>query len=874
MTPRKLSHYEIREELSRGGMGIVYRALDFKLEREVALKILLPDLVKNEVRKRRFIQEAKLASALKHPNIAVIYEIDDAEDETFIAMELIEGWKLSDLLARERLSISRATAMAVEILEGLSRAHEKGIVHRDLKPANLMVTEDGHVKIIDFGLAKLVERVPSVNDADSDAHTKVKGDTQEGQVLGTVAYMSPEQARGQSVDNRTDLFTFGIVFYEMLTGETPFQGSSAHETTSAIIHQSAPPVSRSVKGPLAEGLSRIVERCLEKDPEDRYQTAKDLLSEVRRVKRDSESGARAAGVSAAPGSRRVLAWAVLGLAVFAVVVYSLLRLASGPAPLPRFTHPIQVTSAVGVEDYPSWSPDGQTLAYESNQAGNGDIWMTQVGSGQHLNRTEDHEGDDYNPSWSPDGREIAFISNRNGLGAYVMSPLTGSPRKAAVLAERSPQWSSDRTQLAYVLPVAGEGFQAEVLSLASGESRRFPLPGSGISRWDLSWSPDGRFFAYLDGTAVAQHAQITQLWLLRASSGEAIPITNGEWNDESPSWSKDGKYLYFVSNRGGAMDLWRQEIGDGVVMGEPEPLTTGVGMRTAFFAPDGTRLAYSRGRLVGNLWRVPIGDDSPATWSDAQQLTFDEAHLEFADVSPDGTLIALSSDRAGNPDLWLMPAGGGEMQQLTTDPTPDWFPRFSPDGSRIAFYAYRSGNRDLWVMPANGGQAKQITRNPAQDFYPSWSPDGSSLVFWSVRDGNEDIYAIAFDGSGEKRLTDDSAADRSPAISPDGAWIVFWSFRGGSGAVWRMPREGGEPVRLASPGFYPIWSRDGRAVYFLDRNDLWMVPAEGGEVRKLTDFSGKRGSMAVDCLATDGKYLYFTWREDAGDIWVMDVVYE
>jgi Tol biopolymer transport system component len=298
-------------------------------------------------------------------------------------------------------------------------------------------------------------------------------------------------------------------------------------------------------------------------------------------------------------------------------------------------------------------------------------------------------------------------------------------------------------------------------------------------------------------------------------------------------------------------------------------------MRTAFFAPDGTKLAYSRGRLVGNLWRVPIREDRLATWSDAQQLTLDEAHVEFADVSPDGTRLVLSSDRAGNPDLWLMPAGGGEMQQLTTDPTPDWLPRFSPDGSRIAFYAYRSGNRDLWVMPASGGQAKQITRNPAQDFHPSWSPDGNSLVFWSVRDANQDVYAIAVDGSGETRLTDDPAPDAYPVISPDGAWIAFSSGRGGSGGLFRMAREGGEPLRLAPGGLaYPIWSRDGRAVYFLDRNDLWIVPAEGGEVRKLTDLSGKRGSMAAECLATDGRYLYFTWLEDAGDIWVMDVVYE
>ncbi|MGH9390025.1 MAG: TolB family protein, partial [Vicinamibacteria bacterium] len=444
----------------------------------------------------------------------------------------------------------------------------------------------------------------------------------------------------------------------------------------------------------------------------------------------------------------------------------------------------------------------------------------------------------------------------------------------AALGLVSPQWSSDGTQLAYVLPVEGEGFQVEVLSLASGESKRFPLPGSGNSRSDLTWSADGRFFVYVDAAGSAQNTQITQLWLLRASSGEAIPITNGEWNEQSPSWSTDGRFLYFVSNRGGAMDLWRQEIGDGVVTGEPEPLTTGVGMRTALFSPDGTKLAYSRGRLVGNLWRVPIRGDSPAAWGDAQQLTFDEAHVEFADVSPDGTRIVLSSDRAGNADLWLMPAGGGEMQQLTTDPTPDWLPRFSPDGSRIAFYAYRSGNRDLWVMPASGGQAKQITRNPAQDFYPSWSPDGASLAYESIRDGNMDVYAIAVDGSGETRLTDDPAPDDFPAISPDGAWIVFSSFRGGSGGVWRMPREGGEAVRL-TPGDapYPIWSRDGRAVYFLDRNDLWIVPAEGGEVRKLTDFSGKRGSMWFT-LATDGQYLYFTWREDRGDIWVMDVVYE
>ncbi len=288
---QQLSHYKVLSVVSRGGMGIVYRALDVKLNREVAIKVLPTELTENEERKRRFVQEAQAAAALEHPHIAVIYEIDDAEGVTFIAMELIRGEQLGDLLAKEELTVARALEIAIEIAEGLARAHEKGIVHRDLKPANIMITYDGHVKIIDFGLAKLMEQP---TEADSNVMTAIQGRTASGVVMGTTSYMSPEQARGLKVDHRSDIFSFGIVLYEILTGSTPFKEPSGAETLNAIINTPAPPLDDSVDVALAPQLQRVLDGCLAKDASDRYPEMKALLSDLRLAKRDSDS--RASGV--------------------------------------------------------------------------------------------------------------------------------------------------------------------------------------------------------------------------------------------------------------------------------------------------------------------------------------------------------------------------------------------------------------------------------------------------------------------------------------------------------------------------------------------------------------------------------------------------
>jgi Tol biopolymer transport system component/predicted Ser/Thr protein kinase len=868
---KTFSHYKVLEEISRGGMGIVYRALDMKLDRAVALKVLPPDLVSDHSRRGRFVQEAKAAAALSHPHIATVFDVDEAGGAWFIAMELIEGEKLSELLSRERLPLSRALEFATEVAEGLSRAHEKGIVHRDLKPANLMVTRDGHIKIIDFGLAKLVEPLRG-GTAESEAQTGVKGHTHPGQVMGTVSYMSPEQARGRDVDSRSDIFTFGVVLYEMVTGTLAFPGESAADTLSAILSKPAPPLPPLSGDAVTQAaLARVLEKCLAKDPDERYQATKDLALDLKWLSRGSGSGVSTPPAKAPERARpmyRLVAAVLFGLVALAGIFY-LIR--PRDTPVQRLANAVQVTAALGLEIGPSWSPEAGRLAYWSDQSGNGDIWVSQIGGGEPLNLTADHKGFDGSPSWSPDGQQIAFWSRRDGGGYFVMSALGGPPRKVSSRprARSRPQWSRDGAKLAGI-GVENEEIFAEIVSLETGETKRISLPGRELSRMDLAWSPDERFFAYVD--AKNSSAQVTQLRVLRLEDGESFETTDGRTNDWSPSWSSDGRALYFVSNRGGAMDLWRQALGnDGSPEGAPEPVTSGIGMRDAAFSPDGRKLAYSRGRTVGNLWKVPILEDRPATWADAQQLTFEQAYIESFDLSPDGKRLAVSSDRSGNPDLWTMPAEGGPMQRLTTDPTPDWEPKWSHDGSEIAFYAYRSGNREIWVMPAGGGAARQLTRGQAENVNPDWSPDGKEIAFSSARGGNPDIWVVPASGGEPRQIATGIGADFFPQWSPDGESLVFSSVRGREDRLWRVAVTGGEPEPMTKrEASIHCWSPDGKRLFYPSGN-LWELAIEDGAERQLSDFSGRPGFLVWGSLATDGRDLFFGWSEDLGDIWVVDV---
>lgn len=403
------------------------------------------------------------------------------------------------------------------------------------------------------------------------------------------------------------------------------------------------------------------------------------------------------------------------------------------------------------------------------------------------------------------------------------------------------------------------------------QSTSVPLAGRETWRTDLSWSSNDQLVAYVD--AVSDTPDVTQLWVLRLADGRATALTDGMTLVRTPSFSPDGRTVFYVSNHGGSFDLWQQALAaDGAAIGEPQRLTTGVGISTAALSSDGTRLAYSRGLgRVANVWRVPFTADRRVTWADARQLTTDEAFVEFIDVSPDGSELFLSSNRRGNQDIWRMPAAGGEMQQVTSDPAPDWRPSISADGTQIVFYSYRSGNRDIWVMPRAGGPARQVTTHDGGDYHPVWSPDGSRIAFASTRSGAFNVLVVAADG-GEPTAVAANPGDNLPSWSPDGRWIAFSRGTPEGARLFRVPADGGQAEQITRRvGNFSRWSRDGKALYYLRASQIWETNLETGVERQLTEFAGKTGSIVFG-LATDGTYLYFAWEEAQADLWMMDIV--
>lgn len=865
----RLGPYEVVQRIGSGGMGEVYRAKDVRLGRQVAIKVLREEF-SDRAGLRRFEREARAASALNHPNIVTIYDIGTHGTSRFIAMELVEGETLRKILDAGRLSTDRLMLLATQIVDGLAKAHKAGIVHRDLKPENLIVTGDGLVKIVDFGLAKLA---PASAPTDSGQISMTADPlTGSGDIVGTVGYMSPEQASGRPVSFRSDQFAFGLILYEMMTGQQAFWGETAPQLVAAII-ESEPQPPDNLNSDVPSELHLVVRRSLAKDPADRYESTADLAKDLKTIRSASVRKHRRDERAAIFRYWRL----VLVSAVFLAGALTY-RFYPKRQSVPRLRNPVQITGAVGVEDYPTWSSDGAMLAYHSNQSGSWDIWVTQSSGGQPLNRTADHPEDDRFPSWSPDGRQIAFLSERGGGGYFVMSPLAGVPNKVVAVTTGQfygspPQWSADGTLLACVVEDT-EGRFVEIVSPGSGDSRRLPLPGQSLARFDLSWSPDDRYFAYVDAHALNSH--VTRLMVLRVADGDAFAVSDGFANDRSPSWSSDGRSLFFLSDRGGSMDLWRQRIReDGAPEGAPEPITTGIGIRHAEFSPDGAKLAYSKGRRVSNVWRVPILPDRPAEWADARQVTFEQAFIEHVDVSSDGQRLLLSSDRRGNPDLWMMNADGTDIRQITSDPAPDWAPKWSPDGTEIAFYAHRGGNRDIWIKPLDGGPARQVTQNPGQDLEPAWSPDGSEIAFFSDRSGNWDIWVIPTLEGEARQLTTDTAVDYFSQWSPDGKSLAFHSDRSGNSRLWRVDARGGDAELLTQgPGMIPRWSSDGRYIYFNGLEErtgnVWELSVEEGFERPVTDLVGRPGSLGSDSLDLHREQIYFIWEEDLSDLWVMD----
>jgi len=553
-------------------MGEVYRARDSRLGRDVAIKILPPECATVPDRLRRFEHEARAASALSHPNILTVFDIGSHAGTPFLVTEMLEGETLRHLVSSGPLPPTRAVALARQVASGLAAAHEKGIVHRDIKPENLLLTRDGIVKILDFGLAKLA--CPQ----ERDGNTLSIDTTQSGSVMGTAGYMSPEQVRAQPVDGRADIFSLGCVLYELLSGQRAFEGVSQAETMTAILHDDPPPLRPGHKG-VTPGLEAVVRRCLEKRAEDRFRSVHDLAVALETL--SLESGP-APGV---PGRPRTRSWLLVGLAatgtaIVVALAWSALHRREGEVPFSS-GEPHRLTSGPGWEAEPALSPDGTLVAFTTYGEGSADVFVLDIGGGEPLRLTADPAAD-LHPGWSPDGASILFASDRGGSRSIWRVPRLGGSATLLIQDADYPAVSPDGRFLAFSRSVAGR-LRIHMAPI-SRPDEAIPITTDRDGLWehvDPAWSPDGLTLVYADQR---------DLWEVPTRGGPARPLTSEHENDREPEWSADGRWVYFASKRGATDAVWRVASQGGV----PQRVTMGTGPEShPAVSRDGSRLVYS-----------------------------------------------------------------------------------------------------------------------------------------------------------------------------------------------------------------------------------------------------------------------------------------
>jgi eukaryotic-like serine/threonine-protein kinase len=836
MTGKTISHYEIVEQLGEGGMGVVYKARDTRLNRFVALKVLPHDKVADAERKRRFIQEAQAASALNHSNIITIHDIGQDGGVDFIAMEYVAGKTLDRLIPKSGMRLAEVLKYAIQIANALARAHAAGIIHRDIKPGNIMVTPEGGVKVLDFGLAKLTERSEEI-DATATMHAAPR--SEEGSIIGTVAYMSPEQAEGKTVDTRSDIFSFGVVLYEMATGRQAFRGDTKMSTLAAVLNKE-PSALREVTVDAPRELERIVNRCLRKDPNRRFQNMSDVAVALGELKEESESGK----LETAPAPARHVTvsprLALVALAVVAVAAGASWWLTHSRAPAseggPVLT---RLVADPGLNEDPALSPDGKLLAYASDRGGNGtlNIWVRQLAGGDPLRLTDD-PADDYEPVFSPDGSQIAFRSERDGGGIYVVSVFGGQAHRIARQGHH-PRYSPAGDQIVYSV---GEGNiaagQMLVVAALGGAPRQ--LQPEFYRAYHPIWSPDGKHLLF-HGWQNRGDLHSEDWWVTPAEGGKAIRtnaaavITKANilFRITPPAiWVGSPDRIVFSAPSGDTTNLWEVPISPASfqVTDPPHRLTFGTGTETSpSIAQAGSRVAFADLNTNYHVWSLPLDANRGKVTGEPLKLTDDPAQEQLPFVSADGRKVAFSRIlKAGQYDLWLKELPDGKETPLAVSPVSDSDGVISPDGSRVASPVTEKEVPTIYAVSAAGGDPERLCRDCR---LPSgWSPDAKSLI-WE-ESANRALVLLNLVSGQQTEIVKNSNPKYGVSrgrFSPDGRWLSFHAIPGPEARrVYVVPFKGA--VLQDETAWIPItdgegmeryadWSPDGNVLYFLSERD-------------------------------------------------------
>ena len=878
----KLGPYEISTALGAGGMGEVYRARDTRLGRDVAIKVLPSHLSYNPDLKARFEREARAISSLNHPRICTLYDVGHQDGIDFLVMELLEGETLAGRLRKGTLPFNQALQCGIEIAEALEKAHKNGIVHRDLKPGNVMLTKAG-AKLMDFGLAKQAfgtsaQSAAPAFSAVATAASLASPITQAGTIVGTVQYMSPEQIQGKEADGRSDIFAFGAILYEMLSGKRAFHADTAADTISAILTRDPPDLSETNRR-VPESLDRIVRHCLEKSPESRFHSASDIAFDLEAISGTSLASAAAGAPASLPWSVRakgVLPWLALPLLFlgYAIGRQTAPKSAAGQQTLRPEVR--KLTIQPGVKSFPSISPDAASFVYEAGPPGNSDIFLQRAGGHNPVNLTKDCEKDDYHPAFSPSGEEIAFRSECGGGGIFLMGATGENIRRLSDFGF-DPTWSPDGKEIAVSTEAIADPYARTTIAdlwaiqVATGQKRAVTR---GFDCAQPNWSPHGDRIACW---GLRPNSGQRDVWTVPArgeAGGKAVDVTNDAPTDWNPFWSPDGRFLYFASDRGGSMNLWKVAIEEksGRTLSEPEPVT----LPTSWSGPlslsrDGKHIAFEVRTSLPTIQKLSFDPVTERVIGEPTAVFRGSLPILQFELSPDGHWIAFaSSGRQQN--LFLIRSDGTGLRQLTDDPAKHRGMGWSPDSQRIYFMSDRSGRYDIWVIRPDGSGYSQVSKSAGRGpYWPVFSPDGGVFAF---PDGTKSyLYRIG------KTPEEGAFEPLSPLAEDRWFQVQDWS-RDGKRLSGTGRLSGGgccnqvvlysfadrRYERVAEPGANPRFLPDGKRLLYERESALWLVDSVSKKTREILP-ARNDSFLSNFCVSRDGRELYVMRYVRDSDIW-------